>query len=76
MSPRDGKTAAYVERASLDMKRVIHSNREGVQRQAAYTSPEVMIGMLITSIKVVALHLGIILRFGIVQSAEVEIRRK
>ena len=56
------------------MKSMIPPNREGVSRQAAYTLPEVMVGVSIIAVMFVTLYLGFTQGFGVVQASRENLR--
>ena len=56
------------------MRLTIPENRENPLRQAAYTLPEVMMGVMILSIMFVTLYLGFTQGFGVVQTSRENLR--
>jgi prepilin-type N-terminal cleavage/methylation domain-containing protein len=56
------------------MKSMIPANREGASRQAAYTLPEVMVGISIIAVMFVTLYLGFTQGFGVVQASRENLR--
>src|SRR6266496_5429322 len=56
------------------MKSMIPANRESASRQAAYTLPEVMVGVSIIAVMFVTLYLGFTQGFGVVQTSRENLR--